>query len=265
MADRPEYFPEWAKEDEIDPVSGQNNVVEPPEERKASGWTRREIPPRQWQNWLSRFVWQWLAWARDKIDDLGPRVTANEAELDAATRDETPDTIAKRDANGRMRAEDPEAAQDVATKNWTQNNTGNPGYAIYYTDTTQTHHGGGNVEFDSEADSYNVNDRISANSGLTEFTLQPGYYRIGYLGYFIQLESSPAVTAQVYDITSSADIEYTTSLAEIDESAEECTLSFSFPIRIDQEKTISLRVNTEEESGQRGVLKRATLSIEAVR
>jgi hypothetical protein len=148
MADRPDHFPEWAVDDEIDDVSGQNNVVEPPEERKASGWTRREIPPRQWQNWLSRFVWQWLAWARDKIDDIGPRVDTNEtdisdldgrvdtnetdisdldgrvdtnetdidsveSELNAATNEPTPDTLAKRDADGRMRAEGPVDLKDV--------------------------------------------------------------------------------------------------------------------------------------------------------
>jgi len=102
MAERPDKLPEWATVDEIDPVSGQSNVVEPPPERKESGWTRREIPPRQWFNWLARYYKRWIEWARDI--------------LDAATNIETPDTIAKRDASGRMRAVDPSNSQDVVTK-----------------------------------------------------------------------------------------------------------------------------------------------------
>jgi len=101
MAERPDKLPEWATVDEIDPVSGQSNVVEPPPERKESGWTRREIPPRQWFNWLARYYKQWIEWARDI--------------LDAATNIQTPDTIAKRDASGRMRAADPVDLQDVVT------------------------------------------------------------------------------------------------------------------------------------------------------
>lgn len=112
MADRPEQLPEWATEDQVDDVSGQNNVVEPPAERKESGWDRREIPPRQWQNWLARLYYRWIEWARDILDD--------------ATHDETPETLAKRDSDGRMRAEDPEAAQDVATKKWTEDQLAGP-------------------------------------------------------------------------------------------------------------------------------------------
>jgi len=110
MATRPDKLPEWATVDEIDPVSGQSNVVEPPPERKESGWTRREIPPRQWFNWLARYYKRWIEWARDI--------------LDAATNIETPGTIAKRDASGRMRAADPVDAQDVVTKNWAGDNAG---------------------------------------------------------------------------------------------------------------------------------------------
>ena len=47
-------LPEWASQDEVDPISGQNNVVEPPPEKKDSGWSYLEKPPRQWWNWLQR-------------------------------------------------------------------------------------------------------------------------------------------------------------------------------------------------------------------
>ena len=71
MAQKPDKFPDWATEEEIDEVSGQANFVEPPDFRKESGWTRREIPPRQWFNWLARKTGLWLRWAEDRIDSLG--------------------------------------------------------------------------------------------------------------------------------------------------------------------------------------------------
>ena len=70
MADKPEKFPDWALEDEVDEVSGQLNVVEPPAQRFDSGWTRREIPPRQWMNWLLRKTALWFRWLEDKVEGL---------------------------------------------------------------------------------------------------------------------------------------------------------------------------------------------------
>ena len=55
-------FPQWATEDQIDPISQQTNVIEPPIERKESGWTRHEVPPRQWLNWLARKTYEWLVY-----------------------------------------------------------------------------------------------------------------------------------------------------------------------------------------------------------
>jgi len=128
MAERPDKLPEWATVDEIDPVSGQSNVVEPPPERKESGWTRREIPPRQWFNWLARTVGGWIEWARDEIDTLISRVTTNEgdiaiieSDLSDATNLPTPNDLARRDAAGRMRAADPVDLQDVVTKAFVAN------------------------------------------------------------------------------------------------------------------------------------------------
>lgn len=59
---KPEHFPDWATDEQIDEISGQANYVEPPDARKQFGWTRREIPPRQWFNWLARQTWLWLQW-----------------------------------------------------------------------------------------------------------------------------------------------------------------------------------------------------------
>lgn len=58
---KPTEFPDWATEEEVDGVSGQLNRVEPPSSSKESGWIRREIPPRQWFNWL---LWKTSLWIR---------------------------------------------------------------------------------------------------------------------------------------------------------------------------------------------------------
>ena len=70
MAQKPDKFPDWATEEEIDEVSGQANFVEPPDIRKQSGWTRREIPPRQWFNWLARKTGLWFRWVEDRVEGL---------------------------------------------------------------------------------------------------------------------------------------------------------------------------------------------------
>jgi len=78
-------FPRWASEDEIDPISGQNNVIEPPVERKSSGWTRHEVPPRQWWNWLHRKTFEWLQF----LDETrGQLEIFTVAELPAASNNE---------------------------------------------------------------------------------------------------------------------------------------------------------------------------------
>lgn len=66
MAEKPDKFPDWALEEETDSVSGQVNRVEPPTDRKNSGWTRREIPPRQWWNWLWWKTGDWLRWLDER-------------------------------------------------------------------------------------------------------------------------------------------------------------------------------------------------------
>ena len=82
MAQKPDKFPDWATEEEIDEVSGQANFVEPPDFRKESGWTRREIPPRQWFNWLARKTGLWFRWVEDRVEGLQ---YASEVEAQAGT------------------------------------------------------------------------------------------------------------------------------------------------------------------------------------
>lgn len=104
---KPDKFPDWATEEQIDPVSGQNNVVEPPDIRKQSGWTRREIPPRQWFNWLAKKTAEWLRWFEPRAD-----------KVDAATPGSTPNTLILRDASGRAEITTPEATAEIANKGY---------------------------------------------------------------------------------------------------------------------------------------------------
>ena len=57
---RPSQFPIWADQDQVDPVSQQNNVLTPPPEKQQFGWDRLEFPPRNWFNWLGRYTNRWL-------------------------------------------------------------------------------------------------------------------------------------------------------------------------------------------------------------
>lgn len=66
MVDKPTKLPKWAEDDVQDPISGQNNVLEPPEEKKDSGWARLEFPPRNWFNWLGRQTYRWLNWLKQQ-------------------------------------------------------------------------------------------------------------------------------------------------------------------------------------------------------
>lgn len=66
MADKPTVLPKWADQNEQDPISGQNNVLEPPNEKKEFGWNRLEFPPRNWFNWLGRYTFRWLDWLKQQ-------------------------------------------------------------------------------------------------------------------------------------------------------------------------------------------------------
>lgn len=62
MVDKPTVVPNWATFNVQDPVSGQQNVTTPPDEKQMYGWARAEKPPRQWFNWLGRYTAQWINW-----------------------------------------------------------------------------------------------------------------------------------------------------------------------------------------------------------
>jgi hypothetical protein len=58
----PDQIPFWAVQDEIDPISKQNNVLTPPAEKQQFGWDRVEFPPRNYFNWLGRYTGNWIAY-----------------------------------------------------------------------------------------------------------------------------------------------------------------------------------------------------------
>lgn len=62
MVSKPTTFPVWATDNRVDPISGQNNVTTPPNEKQQYGWNFNEQPPRNWFNWLGRYTYTWLAW-----------------------------------------------------------------------------------------------------------------------------------------------------------------------------------------------------------
>lgn len=66
MVSKPTTLPQWAENDVPDPVSKQNNVIEPPPEKQLSGWARKEYPPRNWLNWLARYTYRWLNWLKQQ-------------------------------------------------------------------------------------------------------------------------------------------------------------------------------------------------------
>lgn len=58
----PSQLPEWALQNQIDPVSLQNNVLTPPSVMMQYGFYRKQFPPRQWFNWLFRTIYDWIAY-----------------------------------------------------------------------------------------------------------------------------------------------------------------------------------------------------------
>ena len=64
---KPTTLPRFAELDQVDPTSGQNNVVEPPANWKDYGWDYQEEPPRNYFNWLHRWTYEWLNWVDQKL------------------------------------------------------------------------------------------------------------------------------------------------------------------------------------------------------
>lgn len=85
MVDKPTVLPQWADQDQVDPVSLQNNVLTPPPEKLQYGWSRLEFPPRNWFNWLGRYTYRWLAWLKQQEEQAKVSAGTGEAIFDAVT------------------------------------------------------------------------------------------------------------------------------------------------------------------------------------
>jgi hypothetical protein len=66
MTERPDKFPDWAMEDSIDPISLQNNSIEPPDEKKEYGWAYRDKGARNWFNFLGRYTGRWIRYLSEQ-------------------------------------------------------------------------------------------------------------------------------------------------------------------------------------------------------
>lgn len=80
---KPSTLPVWAWDDQTDPDSGQPNVATPDIEFQQYGWRFKQKPPRQYFNWLFRWIYNWLKWLDDNFEEgtvpmrLRPSGTAN--------------------------------------------------------------------------------------------------------------------------------------------------------------------------------------------
>lgn len=86
----PTVLPQWATDDIQDPVSGQFNVVEPPDEIKLDGWDLGEKPNRQFWNWFNRQTYLFLQWL---VQQQNLNVTSNNAGIGLYTVDNALITI----------------------------------------------------------------------------------------------------------------------------------------------------------------------------
>ena len=67
MSERPTEILEWATVDLVDPITGVNNVVEPPQSLKNTGYAPAYIKPtRQYENWFKRATSKWIKYLDQK-------------------------------------------------------------------------------------------------------------------------------------------------------------------------------------------------------
>lgn len=62
--------PRWASNDAIDPITLLNNVIEPSEGKKDSGWNYQEKPARNYFNWLGRQTHDWIDYFDDELNQF---------------------------------------------------------------------------------------------------------------------------------------------------------------------------------------------------
>jgi len=68
-------FPEWAKNDVQDSISGQYNVARPTSSQKDNGLVYKERFGRQHLNWLGRMLYKWSKFLRNEVDNTNTNVS----------------------------------------------------------------------------------------------------------------------------------------------------------------------------------------------
>ena len=81
MADRPSVFPRWASNDVTSPETDINNVVEPPDSKKNTGWHAFEAPARNFVNWLHRITNNWIEYLDDRVTNRNKVTDGDGAQL----------------------------------------------------------------------------------------------------------------------------------------------------------------------------------------
>jgi len=56
----PTSYPDWAMTDVVDPISGSNNCIEPPNEKKQFGASYSGVLERNFLNWMFRNICLWI-------------------------------------------------------------------------------------------------------------------------------------------------------------------------------------------------------------
>jgi hypothetical protein len=56
----PDKYPDWAMTNIVDPISGSNNCIEPPEEKKQAGAVYAGVLERNFLNWMFRTISLWI-------------------------------------------------------------------------------------------------------------------------------------------------------------------------------------------------------------
>lgn len=76
MADKPLVKPRWATNDVVDGTTLLNNVIEPPEAKKDSGFNYLEKPARNYVNWLGRQTNLFIDYFEQELDHFAPHAQA---------------------------------------------------------------------------------------------------------------------------------------------------------------------------------------------
>lgn len=126
---KPNFYPDWATEDTTLPSTGQTNKVQPKTSLITIGWDKGQIPSAEELNWELNNLGNWIRYLNDEVvdnlsnvylpktgtqldfegditgtatwnGDAVTSVTLSSATLNAATPNNTPDTLVKRSSTG---------------------------------------------------------------------------------------------------------------------------------------------------------------------